>query len=94
MVSFVDHKQTIDKKLYNLGGGIAQWIAYLLPTKQTGFAFQLSRKISEVILKFLRLIGSTALNSKQRLDNVDKTHLELADGNPLQQKREIITPIW
>ena len=44
------------------------------------------KNFSEQILKLLRVINSTALNSGQRLDNVDPTHLVLASGKLVLQK--------
>ena len=38
------------------------------------------------ILMFLRFTGSTNLNSGQRLDNVNQTHLVLVSGKVVLQK--------
>ena len=73
---------------YNGRGRIAQWKAYLLPTQQPrGLNLSIHEIFSEQIWKLLWLINGTAWNSGQRLDNVDRTHLVLASGNLVLQKR-------
>ena len=44
------------------------------------------------LLMLLRFINGTAKNSRQRLDNVNQTHLVLAIGKLVQQKRSIENP--
>ena len=45
-----------------------------------------AENFSEEILMLLRFIDSTALNSGQRLDNFNQTHLVLASGKLAMQK--------
>ena len=72
-------------RIYPNRGHIAQCIAYLLPT--LGSIPSIPKFFSEEILKLLSLTHGTAENSGQRLDNVNRTHLALASGKLVLQKK-------